>query len=142
MRQPHEAIVVVRRGLEFLVLHRAERYGAYWHLVAGGVDEGETAAEAAARELQEEVSLAVPVVDLNRPFSYPLDEEPDAVRERFAADVTEVRVEAFLAEAPPAWEPLLNDEHDAYRWCSAKDAQATLFWPEPRELVAVVASKD
>jgi 8-oxo-dGTP pyrophosphatase MutT (NUDIX family) len=140
VRQPHEAIVVVRRGAEFLVLHRTERYGAYWHLVAGGVDDGETAAEAAARELAEEVALEAEVVDLGRTFRYPLDEESDAVRARFAAGVAEVRVDAFLAEAPPGWEPTLNEEHDDARWCSAADAQALLFWPEPRELVAAVAA--
>ena len=49
MRQPHEVLVVVRRGNCFLVLHRAPQYDAYWHLVAGGVEPGETALEAAER---------------------------------------------------------------------------------------------
>jgi 8-oxo-dGTP pyrophosphatase MutT (NUDIX family) len=140
MRQPHEALVLVRRGDEWLVLHRTRTFEAYWHVVAGAVEPGETAAEAAARELAEETGLEAAVLDLGRTFEYPLAEESEAVRSRFAADVTAVRVDAFLAEAPPGWEPRLNDEHDEYRWCSPDEAEALLFWPEPRELLRAAAS--
>jgi 8-oxo-dGTP pyrophosphatase MutT (NUDIX family) len=140
VRQPHEALVLVRRGDEWLVLHRTPTFEAYWHVVAGAVEPGETAAEAAVRELAEETGLDAAVVDLERPFEYPLAEESEAVRARFAADVVAVRVDAFLAEAPPGWEPRLNDEHDDYRWCSADEAEALLFWPEPRELLRAAAS--
>jgi len=44
-----------------------------------------------------------------------------------------------LAEAPPSWEPVLNDEHVEYRWCSDADADALLAYPEPREAVRCVA---
>jgi 8-oxo-dGTP pyrophosphatase MutT (NUDIX family) len=140
VRNPHEVLVAVRRGREFLVLHRAERFGAYWHLVAGGVEVGETAAAAAARELVEEVALDAPVADLGRSFTYPLADEPEAVRARFAADVAEVRVDAFVADAPAAWEPQLNDEHDEARWCSPDEAEALLYWPEPRDVVRSLAA--
>ena len=140
MRQPHEAMVLVRRGEEWLVLHRTRRFEAYWHVVAGAVEPGETAAEAAARELAEETGLAASVVDLDRRFEYPLAEESEAVRARFAPDVEAVRVDAFLADAPPGWEPTLNEEHDEYRWCSPEEAEALLYWPEPRELVRAASS--
>ena len=48
-----EVFVFVRRGGEFLVLHRSPDQGSYWHGVAGGVEEGETWAEAAAEEIGE-----------------------------------------------------------------------------------------
>jgi len=140
VRNPHEVLVVVRRGAEYLVLHRAPRFDAYWHLVAGGVDEGETAAEAAARELVEETGLAAEVVDIGTPFAYSLAGESEAIRGRFAPDVAEVAVDCFLAEAPAGWEPTLNDEHDEARWCSADEAVELLHWPEPRDAIRAVAS--
>jgi dihydroneopterin triphosphate diphosphatase len=135
VRLPHEALVVLRRGDEFLVLHRAPRFGAYWHLVSGGVEEGETASEAAARELFEEVGLEATVVDLGRRFTYG-HEEWEPVEVRFE----EVAVDCFLADAPAGWEPQLNEEHDDSRWCSVPEAEALLYWPEPREIVRAVAA--
>ncbi len=113
-----EALVVVRRGNEFLVVHRSPENDAYWHLVAGGVEDGETFAEAAARELLEETGLQAAVEPLDRPFEY-----------------GGVRVESFVAEAPPGWEPTLDWEHDDYRWCAREEAVELLYWPEPREIV-------
>jgi 8-oxo-dGTP pyrophosphatase MutT (NUDIX family) len=56
--------VIVRRGNEFLVLLRCEVDGGYWHVVAGGVDADETYAQAAARELREEIGLVAEPVDV------------------------------------------------------------------------------
>src|SRR5690348_17916689 len=39
------------------ILHRSPVQGGYWHVVAGGVEPGETAEEAARRELREETGL-------------------------------------------------------------------------------------
>jgi 8-oxo-dGTP pyrophosphatase MutT (NUDIX family) len=132
-----EVMVVVRRGSEFLVLHRAPQFEAYWHLVAGGVEEGESARDAAVRELREEVGLDAKdgLRDLEQPFVYSLAEESPAVRARFGPSQTDVPVDVFVADVETAWEPTLNEEHDAYRWCSRDEAVALLYWPEPRELV-------
>ena len=113
-----ECKVMIRRGDEFLVLLRREADGGYWHTVAGGVEDGETYAEAAERELQEEVGLVARPVDLERTYSY-----------------GDVQVQAFLVDVDADWEPRLNEEHDEYRWCRPDDASALLHWPETRELV-------
>lgn len=142
MRIPHEVLVVVRRGDEFLVLHRAPRYESYWHVVAGALEGAETPREAALRELREELELTgAGLVDLECRFAYALADESEAVRFRFDPSVTEVVVDAFVADAAPSWEPSLNDEHDGYRWCTAAEACALLFWPEPRELVLELAPR-
>jgi len=113
-----EVLIVVRRAGEFLVVHRSPENDAYWHQIAGGVEEGETFAEAAARELREETGLDATVEPLDAPFDY-----------------EGVHVETFLASAPAGWEPTLDWEHDDYRWLRRDEAAELLFWPEPAALL-------
>jgi len=108
---------MVRRGGELLVLLRCEADGGYWHTVAGGVEEGESYAEAAARELHEEIGLEAEPRDLDRTYFY-----------------DDVEVHAFLVDVASGWEPTLNGEHDEYRWLTAADAASVLHWPETRDL--------
>jgi dATP pyrophosphohydrolase len=132
-RLPVEVFIAVRRGDEFLVLHRSPRGGAYWHGVAGALEQGETPPEAARRELHEETGLDASPVDLGREFVYPTADEP-----RYRAlfpDVDAIVVHTFLVDVPAGWEPELNDEHDEYRWCSREQAVDLLYWPEPKELL-------
>jgi phosphatase NudJ len=114
-------MVHVRRGDEFLVLRRVEAKGRYWHTVAGRVEAGESWEDAARRELLEETALAAELRALGT-FSY----EP-AMEGR-----------AFVAEAPPGWEPALDWEHDEHRWCTRGDAEALLEYPEPKEMLHAV----
>jgi len=113
-----EVFVFVRRGEEFLVLHRSPENDAYWHGVAGGVEAGESFAAAAARELQEETGLVA---------------KPDPIAYTF--DYDGIVVECFVTDAPAGWEPELDWEHDDYRWCTRDEAVALLYWPEPREVL-------
>jgi dATP pyrophosphohydrolase len=113
-----EVLIVVRREDKFLVVHRSPENGPFWHCISGGVEQGETDAAAAVRELREETGLEAAVKSLDTDFVY------DAMH-----------VECFVAEAPPEWEPTLDWEHDDYRWCSREEAVDLLHWPEPREIV-------
>jgi lipoyl(octanoyl) transferase len=143
-RRPEEVMVVVHRagpaGREFLVLERTPERQGYWNLVAGGLEPGETPAAAAARELSEEVGLArEPLLDLGLRLRYSLAGEPAGVRARFPPEVEEVVLHAFAVAAPAGWEPVLDEEHDAYRWLPADEAARTLAYPEPREAVRAAA---
>ena len=126
-----EVLVHVRRGDEFLLLHRTKPKGDYWHPVAGGVEAGEDWDTAALRELQEETALtAVDVREIGR-FDY--------VREPWESSPgMRVACRAFATDAPAGWEPTLNGEHDRYRWCSLAEAESLLRFPEPRELLRKV----
>jgi dihydroneopterin triphosphate diphosphatase len=120
-RLAQEVFIVVRRGDEFLVVHRTPSGGAYWHSIAGGLEEGESYAEAAARELAEETGFVGEPVEIAEPFVYALEE----------ATIT---VGVYLVDVPEGWEPELNDEHDEYRWCSRDEAAELVYWPEPKEV--------
>lgn len=123
----HEVAIVVLRGSEVLVVLRAPERGGYWHLPSGGVEEGESAQEAAARELEEETGLRTPIRPLALELGY---------------DTTSggrIRVDAFSAAAPAGWEPALDEEHVDHRWCSVDAALELLAYPEPREAVREAA---
>ena len=103
-----EVLIVVRRAGEFLVVHRSPENDAYWHQIAGGVEEGETFAEAAVRELREETGLHATVEPLDAPFDY-----------------EGVHVETFPAKK--------GDESKVER--EQLHAAELLFWPEPAALL-------
>jgi dATP pyrophosphohydrolase len=126
--------VFIRRGDDFLLFHRAIDH--YWHVVAGVVEEGETFVGAAARELREETSLDAALIDLKMPQGYRV---PDVMRHEYAPGVDEVAIENFAVEAPAGWEPILNEEHDQYRWLSLTDAIELAHWPETAEVFAAIA---
>jgi 8-oxo-dGTP pyrophosphatase MutT (NUDIX family) len=126
------AVFVTRkRGSEVLIVHRSPEQGAYWHVVAGGVEPGETVEEAAERELHEETGLiaevrgGTPVIE----YVYPLTEEPADRRNQYDSSIVAVEVTCFRVTAPDDWEPELDWEHDGHRWCEPREAFTTLRWP-------------
>jgi 8-oxo-dGTP pyrophosphatase MutT (NUDIX family) len=135
VRGPNEvAIFVARRGrAEVLVVHRSPEGGGYWHTIAGGVEPGETADEAARRELLEETGFAVEHLPPAEPaveFLYALSEETADRQQLYEPGIVEVHVDCFIVDAPDDWEPMLDHEHDGYRWVAAAEAADELYWPD------------
>jgi 8-oxo-dGTP pyrophosphatase MutT (NUDIX family) len=139
VRGDQEVVVVVRRGPEFLVMHRAPERLGYWSLVAGGLEPDETAPEAARRELFEETGLEANVRPLPIALTYSLLDDPPAIRARYAPGIETVTVHAFVADAPVKWEPTLDAEHDLHEWCELDEALALLVYDTAKDAVIAAA---
>jgi dATP pyrophosphohydrolase len=124
------ALVVVHRladrQREYLVAHRVPE--GYWSVVGGLIESGETEAEGAGRELAEETGLEDPLAFAGIPMEL-----------GFRGRAGWVRLHVFAAEAPPDFEPVLDEEHDEYRWCSMGEALSMLRYEEPRQALRRVA---
>lgn len=123
-------VYVFRRiecGVEFLLLLRSA--GAYlggtWQSVHGRIEAGETAWQAALRELSEETSL--------KPKAF---YQIDSVNTFYSAqDDTVHHCPCFAVEVSPQDVVQLNAEHEAFEWLEAQEALERYTWPGQRRAV-------
>jgi 8-oxo-dGTP pyrophosphatase MutT (NUDIX family) len=103
-----EAVVGLQRGAELLFLRRTgdDAWGGLWWMPGGAVDDGETPAKAALREVYEETGYRLGS----------LEDVGVVVDKVSSGGMCDVHL--FLAVAPEG-DPSLNDEHDAWTWASA-----------------------
>jgi lipoyl(octanoyl) transferase len=109
-----------------LLLRRTSERGGFWQTVTGRLEEGESPARAAARELHEELGRELEVVDLDYRHAFALGEQlpPRLVEES-----------GFVARWPEGQEPRLGAEHDAAEWVSLEEAARRLPFKGLRETV-------
>jgi 8-oxo-dGTP pyrophosphatase MutT (NUDIX family) len=100
---------------EVLVV-RAKRNPSHWIFPKGHIERGETAADAAVRELREEAGVVGSVLRAVGKLSFQMD------RNTISVEYFLVR---FLGTAPPA-------EERETRWTSLQDARTLLTYPELR----------
>ncbi|MDQ2951471.1 MAG: NUDIX domain-containing protein [Chloroflexota bacterium] len=136
MRNPNEVAILIYRRERYLLLRRMDP--RYWHVAAGLVEPGESFLAAAERELAEATGLTASPMDLEIPVRRPIE---GAARSEYDSGVTEVLVHTFAVEAADLWEPVLNEEHDIFRWSSFDDCIALLLWPEAREALRVLDAR-
>jgi 8-oxo-dGTP pyrophosphatase MutT (NUDIX family) len=118
------------RSHEFLQLRRVpdDYMGGTWQVVRGGMESGESAAQAALRELREEAGLAP------REF-YRL-----SCVESFYTPVDDTlwHSVAFCAVIGREQQVVLNHEHDAMRWIPRAQMDAHLMWASERRLLSAL----
>jgi 8-oxo-dGTP pyrophosphatase MutT (NUDIX family) len=147
-RLPYQILVYICRRsaphtTEYLLLKRSAARGGFWQGVTGGVETGESLAQAARREVWEETGYQrfIRFLALDFRYRFPLD------RTRwghlYAPDVEAIDEECFGAEVGlNQGEPLLDpSEHDYYRWLDVQQALALLFWPENQEALRRFADR-
>ena len=128
------AVYVFRQtaqGAEFLQLHRAVRAGDYaqtWQVVYGGIEKGESAADAALRELREETGLV------------PLEFFQVQYVETFYSHSKDrvVLMPVFAVRVHKNARPVLNVEHDDFRWIPLAAVSGSFIWRSQREAIAII----
>ncbi|KGI62430.1 dihydroneopterin triphosphate diphosphatase [Enterobacter dykesii] len=102
----------------------------FWQSVTGSLEEGETAPQAAAREVKEEVAIDVvreqlTLKDCQRTVEFEIFSH---LRHRYAPG-TERNTESWFCLALPHEREIVFTEHLTYRWVNAADAAAlTKSW--------------
>ena len=102
----------------------------FWQSVTGSVEEGETASQAAAREVKEEVSVDIfaerlNLMDCQRTVEFEIFSH---LRHRYAPGVMR-NTESWFCLALPHEREIVFTEHLTYRWVDAADAAAlTKSW--------------
>jgi dATP pyrophosphohydrolase len=119
------------RNSRFLLLRRSPRrrtLGGVWQPVTGGVERGETAWQAALREVQEETGL-----EPGRWWAL----EHLSIYYEAGADACVV-LPVFAAELARGATPRLSDEHDAWVFATAAEARRRVLWDAQRQAIDAV----
>lgn len=121
------SVLIIRRigdSAEFLLMRRAgPRLNGTWCQVAGGIEPGETAWQAALREVREETGL-IPDAFYNS----------DRLEQFYSASENLIElIPLFVAFVSGDAPVLLNDEHSEYCWVTASEALELLPFPPQRE---------
>ena len=112
-----------------LVLRLIPRRGGFWQPVTGKVEEGETYAEGALREAEEESGLK-----FERFPQYLGLESTFPGRDGYTVKERAFFLPLFGGKEPPA--PTLDGkEHDAYEWLAPAEAAARVKWPGNRAAI-------
>lgn len=112
----------------------------WWHVPGGGIDEGETAVGAAAREVFEETGLRVEPADVGPVVATRIAEfEFDGRRYRQAEQFFALAVTRFTLR-PDGWEPHEHRSLLDHRWWTVAELRATTDTVYPAELADLLAA--
>jgi dATP pyrophosphohydrolase len=132
-RAPLQVLVIPYRNAGshyvFAVLRRRDE--GYWQWIAGGAAVGETAYEAASREMCEEAGIApdTPLLSLESSSTIPAYHFAD--HDKWGSEVLVVPERSFAVRVPDE-SLVLSCEHTEYRWVDCATAISLLRWDSNR----------
>ncbi|MDA8499291.1 dihydroneopterin triphosphate diphosphatase [Citrobacter sp. Igbk 17] len=130
-KQPVSVLVVIyaKDTGRVLMLQRRDDPD-FWQSVTGSLEEGETASQAALREVKEEVAIDVAreqltLIDCQRTVEFEIFSH---LRHRYAPGIVR-NMESWFCLALPTERKIVFTEHLTYRWVNAHEAaQLTKSW--------------
>ncbi|MGA8262742.1 MAG: dihydroneopterin triphosphate diphosphatase [Arenicellales bacterium] len=138
-KRPESVLVVVFTGAGDVLLLKRSDHPDFWQSVTGSLKWGESAPDAARRELQEETGLRCDgeIVDRHREFSF---EILDIWRHRFPPGVTHNLEHVFSLELTERPGIRINPgEHSEFTWePRAAAADKVWSWTNRRAILDIV----
>jgi len=119
-----------KRNYEFLMLKRGENahYPLIWQMVTGKIKKGETAYEAAKREVKEETNLTIKKMFV----------VPNVNSFYYSANDTINFVPVFLCLVHNDEEVKISKEHCKYRWVSKVKAKKMVAWSGQQKSLDII----
>ena len=144
-KQPRSVQVVIfadcPSGREYLLLKRVAGFGGFWQSVTGSLEEGETHAEAAVREVLEETGIIAgenELIDLSLINTF---EIAPKWRVRYAPGVTHNEEVCFALKVDKCEVRVDPVEHDEYAWVDYEKAIEMLYWDSNKRAFEALKKK-
>lgn len=132
MRAPYQILAIPYKKAPFLqfgVFHRSDI--DQWQFVAGGGEDDETPAVAAAREIFEETGIKTEsLVELKSMTYIPANVIAEHHRENWPQDTYVIPEYSFAFECFDEF--VLSNEHTGFEWLNYEDAMSRLTWDSNR----------
>ena len=139
LKQPVSVLVVLHDGNgNILLIERADRAG-FWQSVTGSIEAGETLAQTARREVQEETGITLSDGQLHDWQQSRQYEIYPHWRHRYPPGITRNTVHVFSARIAPDTSIKLSKEHTAFCWLERTDAAEKVFSPSNRQAILELA---
>jgi dATP pyrophosphohydrolase len=124
---------------EFLLLKRLPGHGGFWQPVTGSLEEGESHAHAAVREVQEETGLPASPENLIELGLINLFEIAEQWRPKYAPGVTHNEEVCFALRVSSKDVQIDTSEHQEFMWTDYQTAFEMLYWDSSRVAFAAAA---
>ena len=141
-KQPRSVQVVIftesEAQREYLLLRRLASHGGFWQSVTGSLEEGETHAQAAVREVREETGITCredELIDLRLTNTFEIAEK---WRAKYAPGVTHNEEVCFALRVEKCEAQIDASEHDALIWVDYRSAMEMLFWESNKRAFATL----
>ncbi len=139
LKQPISVLVVLHDGGgNVLLIERADRAG-FWQSVTGSIENGETLAATARREVAEETGILLSDGQLHDWQQSNRYEIYLHWRHRYPSGITHNTEHVFSARIPRDTPVQLSAEHTRHRWLSVAEAAEAVFSPSNKQAILDLA---